>query len=201
MSNFLIFFALSLVVWGALIYKAWQMNDDEKAEVSAKVQTVTQQSAARLQSLTLRSDPTPVVDAQFATSFRAWINDAALIPEDLHRWATGLPDEHFEVITEFVAQFCSDMGFDLQGVINGTYTDRDLDDTLERVIIHMMTSTQLIFGVREELLAHETVTATQPELANQLQSLMESSKASVNGVLNRSGLTGGANGHLNGHSN
>ena len=195
MTTFIIFLTLSALFWGGLIYKTWQLDDQQKQQITSRVQDIKVQSAERVQNLSL-SVSTPAHDPELPARFRAWTGDAALVPEELYQWMKGLSDEHFEIITEFVAQFCDDMGFNLQGVIDGHYAERDLDDTLERVVIHAAQSMRLVFSVREELLTHEGAQPAQPEIAGQIQQMMSNGVASVSGVFNRSGLTGGTNGHV-----
>lgn len=181
MTTFILFLIISALFWGVLIYKTWQLDDNQKTEISARIDTFKQQSAERLQSIG-GSDP---VDPELATRFRAWSSDAAYVSEELYQWMRSLNDDHFLVITEFVAQFCDDMGFDLRGVIEGHYADRDLDDTLEQVVAHTTESMRLIFGVRETLLDYEAAQPNQPEIAGQLQQMMTNGLSSFNEILNR----------------
>ena len=195
MTTFIIFLVISAVFWGGLIYKTWQMDDQQKEQIAHRVQDIKVQSTERLQNLSVRMPTKPAMDAELPARFRAWSGDAAFVSEELYRWMADLSDEHFQVITEFVAQFCDDMGFELQGVIEGHYAERDLDDTLERVVVHIIQSMHLIFSVREDLLIYEAEKPAQPEIAGQIQQMMSNGVASVNGVLNRSGLNGSVNGH------
>ena len=183
MSAFILFLILSAVFWGVLIVKTWQLDDSRKSEISAQFESIKQTNLERLQSVGGRS--AAAADPELAARFRAWSSDAAYVSEELYVWMSSLNDDHFLVITDFVAGFCDDLGFDLRGVIEGHYRDRDLDDTLEEVVAHITDSMRLIFGVRETLLDYEASQPGQPEIAGQIQQMMSNGFASFNGMLNR----------------
>ncbi len=197
MTAFIIFLILSALFWGTLIYKTWQLDDRQKSEIADRIDEIKSQSSERLQ--TLRQPVTPPVDTELAMRLRAWSSDAAFISEDLYQWMKGLSDEHFLVITEFVAQFCEDMGFDLRGVLEGHYVEGDLDDTLERVVGHITESMRLVFSVREELLVYEAEKPAQPEIAGQIQQMMSNSLSSVSEAFQRTRAKSDQS-QLNGHA-
>lgn len=185
MTTFILFFLLSFVLWGALIYKTWHMSDDDKAQLSARIETAKQQGSERIQSLAVRRSADATATQNLATSFRAWADQSADMPPDLHQWLTGLSDDHFLVITEFVAQFCADIGFELEHVVSGGYQD-GLDEMLERVIIHIAQAMRLAFDVREPLLQHQPAPSMTASTADQLQQWMSNGFESVQQRFGRS---------------
>lgn len=182
MTAFTLFLILSAVFWGFLIYKTWQLDDHQKDEISQRVVAAKTQSIERLQAV---GQPSESADPELANRFRAWCSDAAFVSETQYQWMSSLSDDHLLVITDFVAQFCTDMGFDLRGVLEGHYTERDLDETLEQVVAQIADSMRLIFGVRETLLAYDAAQPAQPEIAGQIQQMMSNGIASVNGMFQR----------------
>lgn len=155
--NFSFFFVLLpllllLIVVAALfsrkLEQMWQKKQTTQTDpavkwrVPASLNQTVQQLRERLQKQLPKlqnrvGPPSPQLPQNLPENFLRWADEQLGDEPELRQWLHSVPEVGIQLLTQRLADFCTDIGFELTWVLNGSLQiDKTLHATLRRVIVN-----------------------------------------------------------------
>lgn len=92
-------------------------------------------SAVRQRIQGLRARIGGAADSDTIVQFREWSGDAFGTEADIQHWLATLNDEQIRALTDHLAEFCNDMGFELEWLLNRDIAQNaDLKEGLSQIV-------------------------------------------------------------------
>ena len=87
-----------------------------------------------------------------ADTFRTWLTESLAAEPELRAWVTTFSDEQAEALAEHLADFCRNMGFELEWLLNGvTDENHRLSEGLLQINLHYVRASYQAVMLHEEV--------------------------------------------------
>jgi len=116
---------------------------------------LTQQVTSKVQEFR-EETVSPNVDT--VSSFRSWIDDAFDENPEIRQWLGSLSDEQLEAYTSYLAEFCQDMGFELDWLFDTNMArEPELAKALEKIILQYSQASYQAVSTQQEIMAFKAL--------------------------------------------
>ena len=167
----------------------WRQRQETRTDQPSRIAQLRERTTEQFQATWQRLRPAQP-QRPTPAAFAAWAATAIRIDGETAVWLSTLSPDHLTVLTQFVDEFCTSMGFELNWLFNDQLAENpELAATLTAVVQHYLQACRLTFAVRDDLL---TVNNPQHPDASPRPSLTEirtKMEHSVKTMLRRNGKT------------
>ena len=108
--------------------------------------------------------------ANLPQQFLAWIDKVDTVEQPVKDWLHALSEPGLEAFTEHLAAFCSDMGFELEWLVEQQFDQNpELAQATEKIVLPYCRACQQAAAAQEDIEAHKTLQAFEQNPSSRKQ--------------------------------
>jgi len=132
-----------------------QPANSEPTGLSAMTTRLTQQVTSKVQEFREETDGG---DVDTVDTFRSWIDSAFDENPEIRQWLGSLSDEQLEAYTSYLADFCQDMGFELEWLFDANIArEPELAKALEKIVLQYSQASYQAVSTQQEIMAFKAL--------------------------------------------